>query len=92
MSWVRLASWALGALVLAGTRPGAAATAEECRAFHRECAEARAAGYHDVGICNVERLECATEPTAGVAEPPPRPKDDRAHDPEGADRERSVGP
>ena len=47
------------AVLLGGeSRPAEAASPEDCRRFHQECTEARAAGYRDVGICNVERLEC----------------------------------
>ena len=35
-----------------------AASDQDCRKFRQECEEAKAAGYRDVGICNVERLEC----------------------------------
>jgi hypothetical protein len=41
-----------------------AANSELCRQFDRECTEARAAGYRDVGICHVERLECLTDDDA----------------------------
>ena len=62
-----LAVGACAAVFLMGkSRPAAAASAEDCRAFHQECTEARAAGYRDVGICNVERLECPAGPDAGV--------------------------
>jgi len=70
------------------------ATEAECRTFHRECAEARAAGYGDVGICNVERLECAggtsqdAEQGVGRTTPPPPPTLPAGR----PDPERSVGP
>ena len=61
---------------------GRAATGSDadCRAFHRDCVEARAAGYPNPGICNVERLECPHGPVVRV----PRPSyesqgDDRSH-------------
>jgi hypothetical protein len=43
-----------------------AATADDCRQFHRECVDAQAAGERDAGICKVERLECppGAAPTA----------------------------
>jgi hypothetical protein len=69
----------------------AAASDEDCRKFHRECSEAKAQGYGDVGICNVERLECPPRDDAesGVGQMPrgvePRPDDQH-------DRERGVGP
>ena len=51
-----------------------AASEEDCRTFHQECSEARAQGYRAAGICNVERLECTTDPTgepeAGVGKRP----------------------
>jgi hypothetical protein len=68
------------------------ASEEDCRKFHQECSEAKAQGYRDVGICNVERLECRTDSTsdaeAGVGRTPrglerPAGPDDREH---------SVGP
>src|SRR5216110_2290851 len=39
------------------------ANEEDCRKFRQECSEARAQGARDAGICNVERLECTTDPT-----------------------------
>jgi|SRR6266850_99998 len=66
---------------------------QDCRQFHQECSEARAQGYRDAGICNVERLECATGPTdrpdAGVGRRPPRM--DAGPDAR-PDPERSIGP
>ena len=78
-------------LLLTNSRPAAAASEEDCRAFHRDCTEARAAGYREVGICNVERLEC---PTDRDAEAPRRARDARdghRNDPESSVGERSVG-
>src|SRR5262249_15221129 len=47
------------ALLLAAPCPARAASPEDCREFRDECSDAHAAGYRDdVGICNVERLEC----------------------------------
>ena len=74
-------------LVVGARRPVAAASAEDCREFHRECTEARAAGYHDVGICNVERLECPADRDAGVPKRSHEAPDDNRDDPE-----RSIGP
>jgi hypothetical protein len=51
---------AAGALIVAGTSAHAASP-ELCAQFHSECTEARAAGYRDVGICHVERLECPAD-------------------------------
>jgi hypothetical protein len=70
-----------------------AASDEECRKFHTECEEARAAGFRDVGICNVERLECQragaenTEAGAGKTPRSPETLPDSRSDPE-----RSIGP
>ena len=52
-----------------------AASDEDCRKFHAECREAKAAGFRDVGICNVERLECprgGAERTEGAGKTPRR--------------------
>ncbi len=74
-----------------GPSVAVAASEEDCRTFHRECEEARAAGYDDVGICNVERLECAGERSQdaeqGVGKTPPPTLPTGRPDPE-----RSVGP
>src|SRR5262249_2539785 len=60
---------ACAAVLLMGERgPAAGASPEDCRKFHQECTEATAAGYRDVGICNVERLECVADAGAGVPE------------------------
>jgi hypothetical protein len=72
----------------------AAASEAECRAFHQECEEARAAGWDDVGICNVERLECIggrsqdAQQGVGKTMPPPPPTLPTGR----PDPERSVGP
>jgi len=65
------------AAVLAAGEEGSfakGANEEICRQFHQECSEARAQGARDAGICNVERLECTTDPTdqpeAGVGKRP----------------------
>jgi len=88
-----LAVGACAAVFLMGkSHPAAAASAEDCRAFHQECTEARAAGYRDVGICNVERLECPAGPDAGVPKRSHEARDDDGHDPESAVGERSIGP
>src|SRR5262249_33567084 len=52
------------ALVVGGRLPATAGNAELCRQLTLECTEARAAGYHDVGICHVERVECPTDDDA----------------------------
>ena len=47
---------------------------DDCRNFHRQCREARAAGDTTPGICNVERLECASSSAGseeGVGKEPP---------------------
>ena len=86
-----LAVGACAAVCLMGD-PAAGASPEDCRVFHQECTEARAAGYRDVGICHVERLECAADPEASVSTRWHQRRDDDGHDPERAVRERSVGP
>ena len=88
-----LAVGACAAVLLMGEiHPTAAASAEDCRAFHKECTEARAAGYRDVGICNVERLECAADGDASVPKRSHEGRDDDGHDPERAVGERFIGP
>jgi len=80
-------------LVVLAPSAAAAASDEDCRKFHQECEDARAAGFHDVGICNVERLECgeraSPDAESGVGKttrPPPTTPAGRS------DPERSVGP
>ena len=79
---------ACAAILAAGESSFAKGANEEiCRQFHQECSEARAQGARDAGICNVERLECTTDPTdrpaAGVGKRPrgmdarPDARDDR---------------
>jgi hypothetical protein len=91
-----LGAVACAALLAAGvTSFATAADEEDCRTFHQECSEARAQGYRAAGICNVERLECTTDPEeepqpeAGVREPSRGM--DAGPDARG-DRERSIGP
>jgi hypothetical protein len=89
-----LGAVACAALLAAGVTSFAeAADEEDCRTFHQECSDARAQGYRAAGICNVERLECTTdpgeEPQAGVREPSRGM--DASPDARG-DRERSIGP
>jgi hypothetical protein len=79
-------------VLLLGTLPVRAASPEDCREFHDECTEARAAGYRDVGICNVERLECRVDDDGRVARPSHEPQDDGTRDPERARGDRSIGP
>ena len=90
--WAALLGVVACAAVLAAGRGSLAAGASEddCRKFHEECTEARALGDRDVGICNVERLECksgpANAPDAGVGRRPrgaPGPRQDP---------ESSIGP
>jgi len=88
-----LAAVAACAAVVMGARcPAAAASPEDCRQFHQECTEARAAGYRDVGICHVERLECPTDDDAPVPKPSHEARDDDRDDPERSFGERSIGP
>src|SRR6266404_182527 len=84
---------ACAAVLAAGeTSLAEGANAEDCRKFHQECSEARALGYRDAGICNVERLECTTDPTdepeAGVGR---RPRGLGARPDARYDPERSIG-
>ena len=84
---------AAGLLVVACS-PARAGSPELCDQFHRECTEARAAGYEDVGICHVERLECSADgdaETRGVKRSH-EPRDDERADPERSYGERDVGP
>jgi len=65
-----------------------------CGQFRRECTEARAAGYEDVGICHVEQLECRADAdgdTRGV-KASHGPRDDGRADPELSYGEHDVGP
>ena len=69
------------------------ANEEDCRKFRQDCSDARAQGARDAGMCNVERLECTTdpadEPEAGVGR---RPRGMGARPDARDDPERSVGP
>ena len=87
-----LAVGACAALLFTGERRPAAASAEDCREFHQECTEARAAGYSDAGICHVERLECSADRDAGVSTQSHETRDDDGDDPERSMGERSIGP
>jgi len=79
-------------LLMSERRPPAAASAEDCREFHQECTEARAAGYSDVGICHVERLECSADRDADVPKRSHEARGDDGDDPERSIGERSIGP
>jgi len=81
------------ALVLGYGSRAAAGSADDCRAFHRECTDAKAAGFGYAGICHVEQLECRADGDVRVPAPASRevPRDER-RDPERADGERSIGP
>ena len=73
--------------------PVKGASAEDCREFDRECMDAKTAGYVDVGICNVERLECPADRDVNARRQPSlEPLHDEARDAERAHGERSVGP
>jgi hypothetical protein len=84
---------AAGLLVVACSS-ARAGSPELCDQFHRECTEARAAGYQDVGICHVERLECpaGADIDARVVKPSHEPRDEHRADPERSYGERDVGP
>ena len=90
--WLLAVGASAAIFVLAGGGPAAAESTEYCPAFHRESTEARAAGYRDPGICNVERLECAAGPDTDDPKRPREPRDDDRRDPESAVGERSIGP
>ena len=84
---------ATGVLVVACSS-ARAGSPQLCDQFHRECTEAHAAGYQDVGICHVEQLECpadADADTRGVKPSQERREDDRT-DSERSYGERDVGP
>ena len=71
-SMTSTAQWPIVAapvLVMGARSPATAPSTELCAQFDRECSEARAAGYRNVGICNVERLECPTDATRTRATP-----------------------
>jgi hypothetical protein len=76
---IPLAALCGAVLVLGVGHPAGAAGPEECRRFDEECADARAAGYRDVGICNVERLECPSDRDAGGNEPSREAGGDERH-------------
>lgn len=87
-----LVAVAAAVFVIAARWPATAASPGQCRQFHEECADARAAGYGDAGICHVERLECATDQDTRGRRPPHETRDDQRQDPERSSGERSVGP
>jgi hypothetical protein len=89
-----LAAVACAAVVAAGvTSLAEAASEDDCRKFHQECREARVQGYRYAGICNVERLECTTDPTdEPEARVGKRPRGVDARPDAGDDGERSIGP
>ncbi len=72
--------------------PATAASKELCRQFHHECTEAHAAGYEDVGICHVERLECPNDEDARAPDRSHETRDEDQRDPEASFGERSIGP
>ena len=90
--WLLAVGACAAALLMSERRPATAASAEDCREFHEECTEARAAGYSDVGICHVERLECPPDRDAGVPKRSHETRNDDGDDPERSIGERSVGP
>src|SRR5262245_780975 len=81
------------ALLLDAPYPARGASPEDCRKFHEECTDAHAAGYRDdVGICNVERLECRQSNDARAPKASHEWQDHETEDPERSYGERSVGP
>ena len=85
---------AAAAVVTVACSSAHAASPELCDQFHRECTEARAAGYRDVGICHVEQLECPADVNddARVPKPSRGPAADEQADPERSYGERHIGP
>jgi len=67
--WLLAAGVYATVFLIGESHPADAASAEDCRTFHQECTEARGAGYSEVGICNVEQLECAADRDVSVPEP-----------------------
>jgi len=84
---------AAGVLIVACSS-ARAASSELCDQFHRECTEARAAGYSDVGICHVEQLECPANANDDASVPKRSRvlRDDDRADPERSYGERAGGP
>ena len=90
-----LVASACAAVLLTGPRDSAVAgSVADCSAFHQECADAKAAGYSDPGICHVERLECPADAVDGVRVPktPREARDEDRVDPERSYGERDIGP
>jgi len=79
-------------LLLAPPCPVRGATPEDCREFHDECSDARAAGYRDNGICNVERLECRADDDTRVPNASRERHEEETQDPERSRGEQSIGP
>ena len=82
------------AMLLTGkSRPAAGASATDCRTFHQECMDAKAAGYRDVGICHVEQLECRADgDDVSIPRPSYEAPVQEGRDPERAVGERAIGP
>jgi len=84
---------AAAALLGMGTRSPATATSPEfCPEFHRECTEAQAVGYQDVGICHVEQLECPPDEDAHHPKPKNQTHEENDRDPDASVGERTIGP
>ena len=85
---------AAAGVLLVACSSARAGSPELCDQFHRECTEARAAGYQDVGICHVERLECPADADGDTrgAKSSYEPRNDERADPERSHGERDVGP
>jgi len=62
--------------------PAGAASPEDCREFRQERTEASEAGYCNVGICNVERLECPTDDDVSAPKPSHEAREQEHPDPE----------
>jgi hypothetical protein len=90
--WLVAVASCTAVFLVAACCPAGAASPEDCREFHQECTDARAAGYRDVGICNVERLECPTDDDLRVPKPSHEAPNQERPDPERSFGERSIGP
>jgi len=86
--WLLVVAACAAVALMGERRPAGAASVEDCRAFHQECMEAKAAGYRDVGICNVERLECPARRDVSV----PRRLHEGRDDDDDAYGSRAKGP
>ena len=82
----------VGGLTASGRSYADEITDRYCPQFHAECVEAKEQGYRDVGICNVERLECRADDDARAPKRSHESQHDETQDPEESHGERSIGP